>query len=126
MDMPRQQMKRSVPARIDRRAVLGGAAGALGLLGMTSVGVAAQTVVEDELRVVSSRIPPGLDPVQDGSDASGGYLRSVGAAEALLRITPSAEVDLDLATGYEMLDPLTWQVNLRPEARFWSGRWVDA
>jgi peptide/nickel transport system substrate-binding protein len=110
-----------------RRTLLGGAAAsAAGLLRATASPASAQTVVEDELRVVSSRIPPGLDPVHDGSDASGGYLRSVGAAEGLLRITPSAEVDLDLAAGYEMIDPFTWHVTLRPEVRFWSGRPVDA
>jgi peptide/nickel transport system substrate-binding protein len=110
--------------------MIGGAsAGALGLTSLVGLAVpraAAQSVVADELRVVSSTIPLGLDPTHEGSDAAGGYLRSVGAAEALLRIAPSAEVDVDLADGYEMVDPSTWRVTLRPDARFWSGRPIDA
>ncbi len=115
------------PGRVRRRAVFGRAvAGAAGLAGATSSRASAQAVVEDELRVITNRIALGLDPVHENTDAIGGALRSVGAAEGLLRVTPYADVDLDLASGYEMLDPFTWHVTLRPGVRFWSGRAVDA
>ena len=112
-----------------RRRVLGaaaGAAGAAGLLGAGALGAGAQSLIQDELHIVSARIAPGLDPTHEFSDAVATYMRAAGAAEALLRVTPGADVDVDLASAYEMLDPNTWRVSLRPNATFWSGRPVDA
>jgi peptide/nickel transport system substrate-binding protein len=111
-----------------RRAFLGtaGAAGAAGLLGATALQAGAQAPVEAELRIITQRIQPGLDPVHDNGDAIGGALRSLGAAEGLLRISATAEPELELASRMELVDPTTWVVALRPGVRFWSGRAVDA
>jgi peptide/nickel transport system substrate-binding protein len=123
----RPQRGRPTTAGTGRRRMLAtAAAGAVGLFSASAGVSGAQSPIQDELHIITARLAPGLDPTHEFSDAIGTYLRSDGAAEALLRVTPQAEVDVDLASAYEMLDPFTWQVTLRPNARFWSGRPVDA
>ncbi len=75
------------------------------------------------LHVVNLELFYGLDPVHEFTAS---YLRSVGAAETLLRITPAGDVDVELARSFELVDPFTWRVGLRPEATFWSGKPVTA
>jgi peptide/nickel transport system substrate-binding protein len=111
-----------------RRTFARAGAGALGTLAGLAVRgprlATAQTdVVDDELRIIAPRIFQGLDPTL-GTSAS--RLRTVGAAEGLLRITPQGSLECELATSCDPVDPTTWQVELRPNVTFWSGRPVDA
>lgn len=80
-------------------------------------------VVANELPIVTFFTFFGMDPVHEFSAI---HLRSVGAAEALLRVAPQGDVETELARSFTMIDPNTWHVSLRPEVRFWSGRPVDA
>jgi hypothetical protein len=97
------------PPGLRRRGVLGGA----GLLGGKVPPAGAQGVLEDELKIITFELFTSLDPADDYSPE---YLRSVGVAESLLRITPQGQVEVDLAQSLEQVDPLTWKVALRPEA----------
>jgi peptide/nickel transport system substrate-binding protein len=109
--------------RLQRRRFFS-AAGAAAAAFAAARGAAAQTeVVADELKIVAHRLPSGLDPVHE---ATGSYLRGVGAAEGLVRLNPAGEVEPELAHSYELVDPLTWRMSLRPGTAFWSGRPVDA
>lgn len=76
-----------------------------------------------ELRIIAAEIPYGLDPVHEFTAYA---LRSVGAAEGLLRLTPEGKVVPELAESIRALDPLTWEIKLRPNVHFWSGALVDA
>lgn len=76
-----------------------------------------------ELVVVSQDIAAALDPVQPLTSA---YLRAIGAAEALFIVGADGQVEPSLAKSAKQLDAHTWEIGLRPEARFWSGRAVDA
>ncbi|HXI16615.1 MAG TPA: ABC transporter substrate-binding protein, partial [Chloroflexota bacterium] len=95
---------------------------ATGLLGLPR-GAAAQSPLVDELRIVTYETPYGLDPVHEYSS---GYLRSVGAAEGLLKMTSQGEVDVDIALWFISSGPSVWRIGLRPEVKFWSGKAVNA
>ena len=114
----RQAMRHRGHPGVPRRGALkglGGIAAGPALGGALGSGVArAQAeVVEEELRIIAFETFYGLDPVHE---FSGGYLRSFGAAEALMRFTAFGQVEPDLAQSADMLDPYTWKINLRPEA----------
>ena len=53
------------------------------------------------------------------------YIKN-GAGETLFKVDPQARVQPCLAKGSERVDAHTWKVFLRPEAKFWSGKEVDA
>jgi peptide/nickel transport system substrate-binding protein len=105
------------------RRVFGGGLGAAALLGGAAPAPVAAQIGGDELRVIGFEIFYGMDPVHEFSPS---YLRSVGAAEGLLRATPTGDVEGDLARGYEPVDATTWRVHLRPQVTFWSGKPVDS
>ncbi|XID95586.1 ABC transporter substrate-binding protein [Paenibacillaceae bacterium WGS1546] len=77
----------------------------------------------NELIVAGQEIPVALDPVQPLTTA---YLRHIGAAEALFKVSADGEVEPELAESATEVDSTTWDIKLRPEARFWSGKAVDA
>lgn len=76
-----------------------------------------------ELVIVGQEIAASLDPVQKLTSS---YLRSVGAAEALFRVNASGEIEPSLAESAKEVDAVTWEIKLRPNARFWSGKVIDA
>jgi peptide/nickel transport system substrate-binding protein len=76
-----------------------------------------------ELIVAGQEIAASLDPVKPLTSS---YLRNVGAAEALFKVNAEGKVEPSLALSAAELDTRTWEIKLRPEARFWSGKAVDA
>ena len=76
-----------------------------------------------ELTIVVWEIPYGLDPVHEYTP---GELHSLGAIEYLLRLTPDAQIEPELAESYRAIDSTTWEVKIRPNVKFWSGKKVDA
>jgi len=79
--------------------------------------------MDTEIVVIAPTIAAGLDPVHELTSS---YLRAIGAAEALLRITPEGQVVPELAASFSAIDPTTWEIKLRPDIRFWSGAPVNA
>lgn len=76
-----------------------------------------------ELVVVSQEIAASLDPVKPITSS---YLRLIGAGEALFKVNAQGEVEPELAASAKEADSTTWEIKLRPEARFWSGKPIDA
>lgn len=78
---------------------------------------------ERELVVAGQEIAASLDPVKPITSS---YLRNIGAGEALFKVSAEGRVEPELAASGSEIDPTTWEIRLRPEVRFWSGRPVDA
>ncbi len=78
---------------------------------------------KDELVYVARDINSTLDPTKPQSD---GYLRRVGALEALFKANAKGEIIPQLAKRAQELDDHTWQVDLRENAKFWSGKPVTS
>jgi len=76
-----------------------------------------------ELIVAGQEIAVTLDPVQPLTTA---YLRNMGVAEALFKVNAAGEVIPELAESATAIDPTTWEIKLRSNALFWSGKAVDA
>lgn len=81
------------------------------------------TEKEKELIIVDREIAASLDPVQPLTSS---YLRNIGAAEALFRVNAHGEVEPSLAESSKAIDSTTWEIKLRPNASFWSGKLIDA
>lgn len=77
----------------------------------------------EELVIVGQEIAASLDPVQPLTSS---YLRAVGAAEALFRVNADGEVEPSLAESATEMDATTWEITLREDVTFWSGKAVDA
>ncbi|TDC38630.1 ABC transporter substrate-binding protein [Micromonospora sp. KC213] len=75
------------------------------------------------LRVATSALAASVDPM---AELSASYLRSVGAAEGLMRIQPDGTVAPELAEKVEATAPTVWTATLRPNVTFWKGGTVDA
>lgn len=76
-----------------------------------------------ELVVAGSEIACGVDPtVYPAAD----YLLNMGAAEVLFKVDYDGIIEPSLAKGAVQLDEHTWEIELRPEATFWSGESVTA
>ncbi|MBD0379628.1 ABC transporter substrate-binding protein [Paenibacillus sedimenti] len=76
-----------------------------------------------DLVIVGQEIAAGLDPVQPLTSS---YLRTIGAAEALFKVTAEGKIEPSLAESVKEVDPTTWEIKLRSNARFWSGKAIDA
>lgn len=76
-----------------------------------------------ELVVAGQEIPVALDPVKPLTTA---YLRNIGAAEALFKVNAEGEVYPELAESITQADATTWELTLRENGKFWSGKNVDA
>lgn len=76
-----------------------------------------------ELVVAGQEIAASLDPVKPLTSS---YLRVIGAGEALFKVNAAGEVVPELAAGVSEIDATTWEIKLRPDVRFWSGKAVDA
>ena len=76
-----------------------------------------------ELVVAGSEIPVGFDPtVYPGAD----YYMNMGAGEVLFKVDTDGIIQPFLAQGATQIDEHTWEIQLRPEATFWSGESVTA
>ncbi|PFG75033.1 ABC transporter substrate-binding protein [Tepidiforma thermophila] len=61
------------------------------------------------------------------SGASAAYnLQAVGAAECLMRFSPTLALEPWIAARFDRLDDLTWKITLRDDVTFWDGSPVDA
>ena len=78
---------------------------------------------KDELVFIARDINSTLDPTKPQSD---GYLRRVGALEALFWAQNDGTVVPKLAESGKQLDENTWEIKLRENAKFWSGKPVTA
>lgn len=78
---------------------------------------------EKELIIAGQEIAASLDPVKPLTSA---YLRNIGAAEALFRVSAEGEVVPSLAESVTQTDAVTWEIGLREGATFWSGKAIDA
>lgn len=76
-----------------------------------------------ELIVAGQEIPVSLDPVQPLTTA---YLRNIGAAEALFKVNAEGEAEPELAESAQEISPTVWEIKLRENGRFWSGKEIDA
>ncbi|MCW6006039.1 hypothetical protein K1W54_15840 [Micromonospora sp. CPCC 205371] len=75
------------------------------------------------LRVATSALAASVDPM---AELSASYLRSVGAAEGLMRTRADGTVAPELAEKVEATSPTVWTATLRPGLTFWKGGTVDA
>lgn len=78
---------------------------------------------EKELRIAARDIAASLDPT---IPRTADYLVNMGAGELLFKANADAAIEPSLALSAEQINEMTWVINLRPEARFWSGKAVDA
>ncbi len=78
---------------------------------------------EKEILIVAGFVPESVDPVYLDTHNP---LRMYGAIQYLFYISPEGKIVPELAKSYRNIDPNTWEVKLRPNATFWSGKKVDA
>ncbi|WP_172249882.1 ABC transporter substrate-binding protein [Saccharibacillus deserti] len=76
-----------------------------------------------ELVIADQEIAAALDPVQPLTSS---YLIAIGAGETLFKADPEGKIRPVLADSAEAIDANTWEISLNPEAKFWSGKKVDA
>lgn len=75
------------------------------------------------LRVVENQFPVSLDANVGFASYS---LMSFGIAESLMQATVNLSIEPWLAERLDQIDPFTWRVTMREDARFWDGSPVDA
>ncbi|MDO5725333.1 MAG: ABC transporter substrate-binding protein [Tissierellia bacterium] len=78
---------------------------------------------KDEIIYVAREINDTLDPAKKYTE---GYLMRVCAAEPLFKAAASGEILPLLAKEAIEIDANTWEIKLREEAKFWSGKKVTA
>src|SRR5262249_55949513 len=70
---------------------------------------------------IDAEFPATLDATKNGYQ-----LVRLGLAETLTRLTPKMQLVPWLAKDLTNVDPSTWRVTLRPNAKFWDGSPVTA
>ena len=73
-----------------------------------------------ELRIAVASFPNSMDALKETN-----VLR-FGVGETLMRLTPTYELQPWLADHVDNIDPVTWHIALRPNARFHDGSPVTA
>src|SRR6266849_5515323 len=127
----------SAPALWTRRSFLGAglAAAATGVLAAcgapapsptatlgSATGVAKPSQSTGELKMaIDGEFPATLDATKNAYQ-----LVRLGMAETLTRLSPQMKLVPWLAKDVSNVDPSTWRVALRPNARFWDGSPVTA
>lgn len=110
-----------VPGTLTRRALLyrtalGAAGGVFAASFLNPARIQAQTASPTgELRIAVASFPNTFDALKETN-----VLR-FGVGETLMRLTPTYELQPWLAERVENVDPLTWQIFLRPNAKFHDG-----
>ena len=93
----------------------------------TNTGTATNTETggaqDKELVIAGREIAVGLDPVVP---ITADYLINMGAAEILFKASAEGNIEPSLAESAKEIDATTWEIKLRKEARFWSGKAVNA
>lgn len=77
---------------------------------------------EKELVVVSSSVGSNLEPTQPNAS----FLRLAGIIETLFYPTTNGSIVPLLAKDSKQIDEKTWEIYLKNNATFWSGKKVDA
>lgn len=77
----------------------------------------------EELVIADQEIAAVLDPVQPLTSS---YLVAIGAGETLFKADPEGQIQPILADSAETVDATTWEIRLKPDAQFWSGKKLDA
>ena len=119
----------SARSTLRRRTIHRGAIGTLGTLGAASLAgasalpAAAQGLPTDDLNIITYELFTSLDPADDYSPE---YMKSVGLAESLMRVSPRGDVVEELAQSFGWVEPQLLRVDLRPNLFFWSGKPVTA
>lgn len=83
----------------------------------------ASNVDTNTFRIASREIAASLDTTDS---VSGDYLVNVGAGELLFKIDEKGAAQPSLAEGIEQVSDTEWTITLRENAKFWSGKSVDA
>ena len=94
--------------------------GGVGANSTTAAARPAQSTGELKL-AIDGEFPATLDATKNAYQ-----LVRLGAAETLTRLTPQMKLVPWLAKDITNLDPTTWRVSLRPNAKFWDGTAVTA
>lgn len=74
------------------------------------------------LVVASSMITHTLDPV---GFESASFMRGIGMAEGLMRITKEGKIIPELAESLTRITPTRWEAKIRKGIKFWSGKSLD-
>jgi peptide/nickel transport system substrate-binding protein len=78
---------------------------------------------KDALVVVQREIAYTLNPMKINSAS---FLRGIGAGEALFSVDRRGIVHPEIAESSQQIDGATWNITIRPNVKFWSGKAVDA
>jgi peptide/nickel transport system substrate-binding protein len=78
---------------------------------------------QGELKIASFVFPATFDPTRN---TEGGAAVRFGVGETLTRLTPDLKIEPWLAESVTLIDPTTWRVVLRANARFHDGSPVTA
>lgn len=84
---------------------------------------AVQEGLPQELVIADQEIAASVDPVRP---LTASYLIAVGAGETLFKADADGQIQPVLAESAKAIDSATWEIELRPDAVFWSGAKVDA
>jgi len=77
------------------------------------------TPARDAALVAFDDVPASLDPHLQNHFVAGSVLGNI--CDALLRFSPTMQLEPALAIGWELLDERTWSIKLRPGVRFHDG-----
>ncbi|CAG7637029.1 Nickel-binding protein NikA [Paenibacillus solanacearum] len=77
---------------------------------------------EQTLKYVTLNMPRSLDPVHIDAQR----ITSDGIAEPLVMLNDDGSIRPWLAASWKNLEPTLWEVELRPNVKFWSGAVMDA
>lgn len=123
-------MSTDVGRRISRRSVLGAvgmAAGSAflvpGLTGAVRLAPAVQSA-DQELAIDLAVEPPTLDPALVYESDGWSVVHSI--YDALVQLGPEGALEMVLAESMTQIDPLIWEVVLRPNVVFHNGEPLDA
>ena len=95
-----------------------------GCLGDNDSSSSQQNGDEKLLRIAQTFGPShSLDP---GYDWVGWYVRQAGIYETLFSYDEDMELVPELATGYQVIDEVTWEVTLRDDVKFHDGTLMDS
>lgn len=83
----------------------------------------APAISPSELVVAGNEIAISVDPtIYPAAD----YLLNMGAGEVLFKADADGVIQPSFAKGVKQVDEYTWEIELHPDATFWSGDAADA
>src|SRR3984957_17370931 len=94
------------------------------LFALLALGILATPVWAGDLRIGRATEHGSLDPLYSdlGSDVS----TAENMFESMIRFDAKLRIQPSLATSWKLLDPLTWEIKLRPGGTFHDGSVVSA